>query len=192
MRVRRGVSNSTLMWVTAAMLAAAFSSYMKYGRTKKTEGPPVWNEFRSAAGRFSVDFPGVPTEHTKHELDGEFKIAIHKFVVEATEGGVAFMVNYNDYPAEAELPPLKFTFDELQSTVAGNFNGKPYLHEDIQLDGHAGRKFRFRGEVTGNPVDGQVLMFLADRRFYQIMVLARPDKLVQADATRFIRSFRIE
>ena len=149
---------------------------------------PQLRPYRSQQGRFSIDFPpGTPQHAVKAiTLKGGATSILHQTWVELNHSSVAYMVMYNDYPADyADQAPE----DVLASARSGAVDGKTVLSDrTITLNGVPGRAF------TATDNDGwhyTVHQYLARARLYQLIVVSDKNHPA-ADTEEFMRSFRIQ
>ena len=149
---------------------------------------PQLRPYQSQQGRFSVDFPpGTPQHAVKAiTLQGGIASTLHQTWVELNHSSVAYMVMFNDYPADyVDQAPE----DVLASARSGAVDGKTVLSDRaITLNGVPGRAF------TATDHDGwhyTVHQYLAGARLYQLIVVSDKNHPA-ADTEEFMRSFRIQ
>lgn len=170
--------------VPAGLAAAPRQSYA--GTLQSTTAPDL-QPYQSAEGRFSVIFPAGKTQHSAKEikLKGGASSTLHQTWVELDNSNVAYMVMYNDYPADYVNQAPE---DVLAAAHSGAVNGKTVLSDrPISLDGVPGRAF------TATDHDGwhyTVHQFLAGERLYQLIVVSDKSHPA-ADTEEFMNSFQI-
>lgn len=152
-----------------------------------------WEKLTDEKGNFTVKVPGKPKKQTQ-TVDTELgKVEAIYYLVELKEGKGAFAVAFNDYPkdfvAKADAEAV------LDGAREGNIkphNGKVTSETKIKLDGFPGREYTFSGKLGGDgePITGNVRLYLVGDRLYQLMVLAS-EKIPaeREDIGRFFYSF---
>ncbi len=159
--------------------------------TTTAVAPPNTTETRSQAytsiaGRFSVQFPGSPTQKAQQvALAGGDTMTIHQFLLDGDN--MSYVVMYNDYPAE-------YVGGEPQAVLGRVRDGwvktqKATLISDgaIDLGGVPGRAYKFTDKdgivyVARDLLDGQ--------RLYQLIVTVGAGASA-TDAEAFLDSFKI-
>ena len=151
-------------------------------------GPPLWTEFKSEEGKFSILMPQKPISQKATVETGRGTVEQHIFI--AIHDGVLCMVGYSDVPNLAGLPdnpdPL---FDGLQEEYLKGLGGKLDSASALTLDGHRGREVKaqmYRGQL-------RLRMFLVGTRLYY-MSLINGDKdaaLVEESFNKFFKSFKL-
>jgi hypothetical protein len=145
---------------------------------------PQEQPYISTAGRFSVHFPGPPTQNAGQvSLSGGESMTLHRFSFE--EGNSVYMVMYNDYPPQyAASQPQPF-LESIRDGVAG----KATLTADrpIDFNGVPGRIFKFTNEEGTTLTE---LVLLDGQRLYQVMVAVSAGSSA-THAEDFLNSFRI-
>jgi len=156
------------------------------------QSPASWKEFNSKAGRFAIEFPGIPKESAQPV--GEFTLKIHQL-----RTSFEYSVMYADYPewVSDKDPALarKVLDNGLEGAVAA-VKSKLLDVQEIALDNHPGRQY------TERMPDGSILRgktFLVGSRLYQIAITTpkeedAPDAARQfylTTAKRFLDSFRL-
>ena len=143
--------------------------------------------YRSHLGRFRVDFPAGKPQHSviAITLKGGASSMLHQTWVKPAHGNAAYMVMYNDYPADYVSQAAE---DVLAAARSGAVEGKTVLCDrPISLEGVPGRAFTATDRGGWHYV---VRQFLAGQRLYQLIVVS--DKAQpEADAEAFLGSFRI-
>jgi hypothetical protein len=142
--------------------------------------------YTSAEGRFSVMFPGSPTQNAQQvNLTASDSITIHQF--EFDNNNLSYLVMYNDYPSkfvpDLPQPMLESVRDRSVASL------KATLASDgpIDLSGVPGRAFSFTDK------DGTTYVardFLDGQRLYQVLVTVGPGAST-TQAEDFLNSFRI-
>jgi hypothetical protein len=140
--------------------------------------------FVSTAGRFSVLFPGAPTQDSSRvTLSGSDSVILHQFHL--ADGGTTYLVIYNDYPAKYVAAEPQAILESIRDASAEK--ATLISDEAIDLNGVPGRAFKFTDKdgmtyVTRDFLDGQ--------RLYQVMVTVGANST--ATPEDFLDSFRIQ
>lgn len=151
-------------------------------------GPPVWTEFRSDEGQFSVLMPQKPVSQSSTVETPQGRFEQHMFI--AAHSQVICMVAYSDLP---EKLMVSSNADAFFDGVGGEFikhgGGKLASQTSLTLDGHPGRELKvhmFRGEL-------RLRMFLVGERMY-LLSLSKLEPPVESDAeivNKFFGSFKL-
>ena len=150
-------------------------------------------EYASAAGRFKIQFPGMPQEfETPYDLKpGQF---VTHFVTLATD--VTHTVNYTDYPTNMEKPDVVKKFLDNARDVAllrVAKDGPRILSEtDVSMDGHPGRLLRV--ELRGDALIRSKLVVVGSRVY--VLSVTTPKRAAgqreyEKLATTFFDSFKL-
>ena len=151
-------------------------------------GPPVWSEFRSDEGRFSVLMPEKPVSQssTMETKQGRFDSQV--FI--ATHYPLVCMVGYTVIPREVLVAnDVDGFFEGFRDQFIKQVGGKLASESSLTLYGHAGREIKvhmFRGEL-------RVRLVLVGDRLYQLVVI-KSDQVVAVDAeifNKFFDSFKL-
>src|SRR5205823_287785 len=126
----------------------------------------AWKPFTSKEGGFSVSFPGTPQASTQKVDTALGAIEIHLLVVGRGEDE-AYVVSYNDYPADATKDP-DTVLTGAQKGALTNMKAELKSEKKITLSGHPGREYTGSGE-NGTQVNGRV--YLVENRLYQMIAL---------------------
>lgn len=154
----------------------------------------AWQEFSSAAGRFKVLFPGVPTEKVqKFEAQGaNFELHLHQLKTLAE-----YSVMYADYPVAAgDAATAKQVLDNGARGAAASVNAEILSIEEITIDAHPGRLLK---ERMRNGSYMRAKMVLVGQRLYQVAITTPNDEDQAPDggefyrmiAAKFLDSFRL-
>jgi hypothetical protein len=152
-----------------------------------SNAPKTTNNFSSAEGRFTVNFPqGVVKQGSNPLLlNGGGTSILHQFWVEQANNRVSYMAMYNDYPANyANRDPQAL----LVSTRNGALRNKKLLTDAvINLNGIPGREFTAKDRTWNYAIR----QYLQGTRFYQLIVVC--DKAHPAtQIAEFMNSFTID
>jgi hypothetical protein len=160
----------------------------KSGLTKKAD---TWKTYNDDVQGFTVQGPVAPE---KGEQDiptvlGNVKAYTYGFTAPGAQGAMIAMVAPN-YVKGVELD-VKKMLDDGQAGALASMSGTLAESEDIEMDGHPGRMFRFTATPQGMKASGYVKVFLRDDALYQVMMVyadAAPSYKVQGE--RFVDSFK--
>jgi outer membrane lipoprotein-sorting protein len=150
-------------------------------------GPPVWSEFRSEEGRFSVLVPEKPVSQTFSADTPQGRLEHHTFI--ASHPSLVCMVGYTDIPKQLLVANnADGFFNDLRDQTIKQAGGKLESESSLSLEGHPGREIKvhmFRGEL-------RLQLFLVGDRLY-ILSLTRLDKGESDGETfnKFFSSFKL-
>jgi len=153
-------------------------------------GGTTWSEFSSAEGAFSVLMPGTPTEETQTQDTELGAIDVHSFTFE--QGGVAYLVGYNVFPAaviEAASPDS--LLDGACDGQVQAVKGTRVSEQEITLGAYAGRDLEILIEDSDGPASLRSRMFLVRDRLYQVMVVGPKGQSTSPDTLKFLDSFKL-
>lgn len=149
-------------------------------------GPPLWTEFKSDEGRFSILLPQKPLSQS-----GTFETPqgrVEQYIFIAIHNQIICMVGYSDIPklpGVAENPdPM---FDGMQEQFIKELDGKIESHSSLTLDGHRGREVKaklFRGEL-------RMRMFLVGNRLYYMSLINGGKDAAEEAFKKFFTSFKL-
>jgi hypothetical protein len=148
-------------------------------------------QFMPKDRRFSILFPGKPTVDTQ-KIGGAPGKAIDQiqYVVGFQDG--AYLVSHQDAAGlnGAHASMQKKAFDGARDSLLKTFQGKLTGDREIKLARtYPGREVRIELPQMNGLV--RVRMYLADGRFYQIMVVGATGFAASKDSDRFLDSFKI-
>ena len=158
---------------------------------KTTGNAAGWQEYKSAAGKFTIQVPSKPQEQSQDQTTDVGTIKLNMVIAEASDSG--YFVGYADFPNIVADPA------DIQKGLAASVKGsvsnlkgeikseKEYLLGDVPC-----RDFEAGGKVQATDVSMKGRFCLADNRLYQVFVLGAKEKFATADVDRFITSFKIE
>lgn len=151
-------------------------------------GPPVWTEFKSDEGQFSVLLPQKPVAQAMSMETAQGRIEQHVFI--ATHSQLVCIVGYSDLPKQAMISKnIDSFFDGLGDVFIKHMGGKLASQTSKSLYGHPGRELKlymFHGEF-------RLRMFLVGERVY-ILSLSQPDPSSDSDGKlveKFFGSFKL-
>lgn len=154
-------------------------------------GPPIWTEFKSEAGRFSVLMPDKPVSQASSfdTPQGRFEQQVFTAVHTGGDGLIVCVVGYTDLPKQSLVGnDLDGFFQGARDEFIKEVGGKLGSERHLTLDGHPGREIRiivFRGEV-------RLRLFLVGERLYQLSVVNANEKPIEEEAfNKFFASFKL-
>jgi hypothetical protein len=155
-------------------------------QTDTTTTTPQVQPYNSVEGRFSVLFPGAPTQDTQQVTlpDGDL-MTIHQF--QSAENNVAYLVLYNDYPAKYVGGDAQSLLESVRDRSIESAKATLSSDEPINLAGVPGRAVKFTG---GDGITYIARYFLDGPRLYQLIVTVGAGSMA-AQADDFLNSFRI-
>ena len=147
--------------------------------------PPVWTEFKSDEGRFSVLMPEKPQSQVSTLETGQGRFEHHVFI--ALHHPLVCMVAYVDIPKKFFVDKnIDGFFDELRDQFIKEADGKLASETPLSMDGHAGREVKvhiYRGDL-------RLRMFLVGDRAYVLSVV-NMEKADEEVVKKFFGSFKI-
>lgn len=176
---------------TSLMLTAfALSMVMVACGSKKGEGKedaPKAEEFKSDAGKFSINFKEKPSEQQQDVPTAVGNVKMYMFMHEESRSK-AYMVAYCDYPAE--MIQAANPVDLLQGSkegVVGKFDATIKDEKVGKFQGHDAIDFT----ATGPQYSTAYKLVLANNRLYQVGILQDSGPVDQNDIDTFIGSFKL-
>lgn len=159
------------------------------GVAQVVASPSIWKPFTSAAGQFSVLFPGEPRtlKRAASYAKGQ-STDLYVFYVERSQEATTYIVTYNDFPAGWDVSPdlLAVAFDKSRDRLVGT--AKLVSEREVDLASFPGREFKFL------QADGQVTrarLYYAKGRLYQVLVTTRRAQDLAKSIDGFFNSFQI-
>lgn len=145
-----------------------------------------WKEFNSNECRCSALFPGTPQSKTQGMQTKVGTLEAKMFMLEMPSAFYAMA--YVDYPKDAVA---KGAPDELlngaRDGAVGNVKGKLVSETKITMNGAPGRELRI--EAPGD-LNLTARIYLVNQRLYQVLVVAPKAKEGEAEAKKFLDSFK--
>ncbi len=156
----------------------------------ETSAANGWQDYSSAAGKFSIQMPNKPQEQSQEQ---KTDIATVKMNIVLTESnGAAYFASYADFPEKFPDSAIQERLTEAIKGIVGSMKGEIKSSKESKLGETACRDFEGVGKVQSTDASVKGRVCLADNsRFYQVFTLAPSDKFVSADVDRFIASFKI-
>ncbi len=158
---------------------------------KQTNTAAGWQDYKSAAGKFSIQVPSKPQEQSQDQKTDVGTIKLNMVIAESNDSG--YFVGYADFPNKIANPAdiQKGLADSVKGSVA-NIKGEIKSEKEYLLGDVPCRDFEAGGKVQTTDVSIKGRFCLADNRLYQVFALGAKDKMATADVDRFITSFKIE
>ena len=150
-----------------------------------------WQDYKSSAGKFSVQLPSKPQEQSQDQTTDVGTIKLNMVIAESNDSG--YFVGYADFPNKISNPAdiQKGLADSVKGSVA-NLKGEIKSEKEFLLGDVPCRDFEAGGKVQSTDVSMKGRFCLAGNRLYQVFALGAKDKIAIADVDRFITSFKIE
>ena len=151
----------------------------------------AWQDYKSSAGKFSIQVPSKPQEQSQEQKTTAGTIKLNVVIAEANNSG--YFAGYADFPDRISNPAdiQKGLGDLVKSSVA-NVKGEIKSEKEFLLGDVPCRDFEAIGKVQSTDVSMKGRFCLADNRLYQVFALGAKDKIAAADVDRFITSFKID
>lgn len=173
--------------------APSNSSDQNKTEAPKTDSKPAngWQDYSSAAGKFSVQVPNKPQEVSQEKKTDIGNIKINMAVSESNSS--AYMASYNDYPekfADSEVQ-LRLT-EGVKGFVTGSIQGEIKSSKESKLGDIPCQDFEATGKIQSINASAKGRICIADSiRLYQVVAVGPSDKFSVSDVDRFIASFKI-
>jgi len=143
--------------------------------------------YTSADGRYSVQFPGTPSESSSQiSLGTSGSTTLYQANLD--QGSVSYLVAWCDYPAGYLESDPQTALAGFRDNIVKAEKGTLASDDAIDLNGVPGRAFSFTGQ------DGSTYSvhdFLSGQRLYQVVVTAGSGSTA-AGADEFLNSFRVQ
>lgn len=148
---------------------------------------PEWERFRSEEGGFAVLMAGIPDERKIEEEVAGSRVVSRYF--SCGRGGVLYAVAYVDLPVgQVQQTGVGELLDQARQALAGRVQGKALEEEEVALEGHPGRRWKF---AAGDGSLLQARSFLVDQRLYTLMAGMEEESASQAEVGAFFASFTL-
>jgi len=160
-------------------------------KPEPTSSANGWQDYKSAAGKFTVEVPSKPQEQSQEQKTNVGTIQLNMVIAEASDSG--YFIGYADFPNKIANPAdvQKGLGDSVKGSVA-NLKGVIKSEKEYMLGDVPCRDFEASGKVQTTDVSMKGRFCLAGNRLYQVFALGAADKIAAADVDRFIKSFKIE
>lgn len=171
--------------------SASPASTTKSDEKTPTDSAASWQEYKSAAGKFTIQVPSKPQEQSQDQTTDVGTIKLNMVIAEASDSG--YFVGYADFPSKVADPAdiQKGLADSVKGSVS-NLKGEIKSEKEYMLGDVPCRDFEAGGKVQATDVSMKGRFCLADNRLYQVFVLGSKEKFSAVDVDRFITSFKIE
>jgi hypothetical protein len=160
-------------------------------KPEPTSSANGWQDYKSSAGKFTVEVPSKPQEQSQEQKTNVGTIQLNRVIAEASDSG--YFIGYADFPNKIANPAdvQKGLGDSVKGSVA-NLKGVIKSEKEYMLGDVPCRDFEASGKVQTTDVSMKGRFCLAGNRLYQVFALGAADKIAAADVDRFIKSFKIE
>ncbi len=160
-------------------------------KPEPTSSANGWQDYKSSAGKFTVEVPSKPQEQSQEQKTNVGTIQLNMVIAEASDSG--YFIGYADFPNKIANPAdvQKGLGDSVKGSVA-NLKGVIKSEKEYMLGDVPCRDFEASGKVQTTDVSMRGRFCLAGNRLYQVFALGAADKIAAADVDRFIKSFKIE
>jgi hypothetical protein len=152
-----------------------------------TNNGTIAQPYTSADGRYSVQFPGTPSESSSQiSLGTSGSTTLYQANLD--HGSVSYLVAWCDYPAGYLESDPQTALAGFRDNIVKAEKGTLASDDAIDLNGVPGRAFSFTGQ------DGSTYSvhdFLSGQRLYQVVVTAGSGSTA-AGADEFLNSFRVQ
>lgn len=144
---------------------------------------------------FTVQMPGTPNKQTQSVPSAVGTLTFNMYTVE--QGGEAFIVGYNDFPAAAtQGANPDDLLNRAQQGAVTNVNGKITSEKTITMNGHPGREFSGDGTPPGEGGKSQEGTFTAriywvEPRLYQTIYVRPKGNTSSDNGGKFLDSFQL-
>ena len=160
-------------------------------KPEPTSSANGWQDYKSSAGKFTVEVPSKPQEQSQEQKTNVGTIQLNMVIAEASDSG--YFIGYADFPNKIANPAdvQKGLGDSVKGSVA-NLKGVIKSEKEYMLGDVPCRDFEASGKVQTTDVSMKGRFCLAGNRLYQVFALGAADKIAAADVDRFIKYFKIE
>src|SRR5262249_50324596 len=151
-----------------------------------------WKEFSPKNGKFTVKMPGKPKALPAQDISfpgGKSKL--YMWILEVDGGKGAYMVAYNDFPAELVSDDvIDAALDGARDGAVKNVKGGKLLSsKKIKLQKkYPGRDFTFE---VGGIGQARARIYLVEGRLYQTAVFGTEELVTDPDTKTFLDSFKV-
>lgn len=148
--------------------------------------PPVWTEFKSDEGRFSVFMPEKPRSQSSTTQTPQGRIEQHVFV--ASHFPLVCAVAYSDISKQfLAANSIDEFFDATRDMMIHEVGGKLASETSLSLEGHPGREIKvhmFQAEL-------RLRMFFISDRLYLLWIINSTRMLDEETFNKFFASFKL-
>jgi hypothetical protein len=145
----------------------------------------TWHNFRSAAGRFSIDIPCEPKVASEPVEDA----ASSQFYHSCSGESAYFMISYLDMKTAAKP---KLVLDKFRDGVVSGSGATIISETSITLMRHPGRAVTTKTTVNGVDVIYNWHFYFVRKRIYGVGMAVSQSRSDSPDINRFLSSFTLE
>ncbi|MBO4372041.1 MAG: hypothetical protein J5826_03830 [Bacteroidales bacterium] len=146
------------------------------------------NSFKSADGRFSINFPMPPAGPTKNSYTTKAGTIENVQYVYSKNDKASYFVTYSDYPAGAVTDAnVEATLKTQAESFMKNIGSKVEKSSSERLDGNKG--LSFSGKRDNLVINMRA--FFVGKRYYQFGTIAEESEISTKDSNKFIDSFKV-
>lgn len=146
------------------------------------------NSFKSADGRFSINFPMPPAGPTKNSYTTKAGTIENVQYVYSKNDKASYFVTYSDYPAGAVTDAnVEATLKTQAESFMKNIGSKVEKSSSERLDGNKG--LSFSGKRDNLIINMRA--FFVGKRYYQFGTIAEESEISTKDSNKFIDSFKV-
>ncbi|MDD6003986.1 MAG: hypothetical protein PUC50_17555 [Bacteroidales bacterium] len=155
----------------------------------KKDDPKDDNSFKSAEGRFSINFPMPPAGPTKNSYTTKAGTIENVQYVYSKNDKASYFLSYSDYPAGAVTDAnVEATLKTQAESFMKNIGSKIDKSSSERLDGNKGLSFSGkRDKLVIN-----MRAFFVGKRYYQFGTIAEESEISTKESNKFIDSFKIK
>jgi len=146
--------------------------------------PEGWVTFNSAAGRFSVLMPEIPTDKTETVPSDPGPYTTHLFIVSGTQS--IFLIGWVDYDPNFNFNPTR-ELDLNRENFINGVNATLVDSQRLTIDGY--QAIEFTAESSNRVFKSRVLM--VGRRPYQLVTGTTKGLDDSINVKRFFDSFKV-
>lgn len=163
----------------------------KEGQTEEASSEeavaPAVEEFKSEAGKFTINFKEKPTEQEQDVPTAKGDVKMYLFILEE-DRTKAYMVAYCDYTDEMlQGATHEEILQNSKEGVVGKFEAKVTDEKVGKFQGNDAVDFT----ASGPKYHTAYKLILAGNRLFQVSILQEGSPVSQADIDTFIGSFKI-
>lgn len=139
-------------------------------KPEPTSSANGWQDYKSAAGKFTVEVPSKPQEQSQEQKTNVGTIQLNMVIAEASDSG--YFIGYADFPNKIANPAdvQKGLGDSVKGSVA-NLKGVIKSEKEYMLGDVPCRDFEASGKVQTTDVSMKGRFCLAGNRLYQVLSL---------------------
>ncbi len=146
-----------------------------------------WITYTSKEGRFSIEFPGKPTESTQDDKTADGKDLKLHFANFAPSDDIIYMASWINmtsfYPANKDIKKI---LEDSRDGAIGNMKARDVVTTATRLGVTPYIEFSF---ATDDFV-GKDRIYMINKHQYSIITLFKGKTTIPADADKFIGSFK--